>query len=175
MMSNQLIPSTLYKFGKECGNGIGFYFLCFLNSLFLGHYGKVFIVTNAQENEFAAKRITLIRSGAEEARKLKKLQHESIIGYVADYGESKCHVLVMELAECSMGHYLKENHAEVLQNFGKYARQICSAVSYIHEKGIVHRDIYVNNFLKVGKMVKLADFGSACYINQCNLTVSHFL
>ncbi|KAG7352100.1 serine/threonine protein kinase [Nitzschia inconspicua] len=45
-------------------------------------------------------------------------------------------------------------------------RQICSAVSYLHSKNMMHRDIECSNILYASKSedseVKLVDFGSAC-------------
>lgn len=48
----------------------------------------------------------------------------------------------------------------------KIVRQVCSAVSYMHGKNIVHRDIECSNILystsDQNSEVKLVDFGSAC-------------
>ncbi|KAL0241387.1 hypothetical protein GEMRC1_006622 [Eukaryota sp. GEM-RC1] len=41
------------------------------------------------------------------------------------------------------------------------AIDICSAVKYLHSKGIVHHDIKPQNVILVNSQVKLADFGSA--------------
>ncbi|KAL0240784.1 hypothetical protein GEMRC1_006020 [Eukaryota sp. GEM-RC1] len=41
------------------------------------------------------------------------------------------------------------------------AIEICSAVKYLHSKGIVHHDITPQNVILVNSQVKLADFGSA--------------
>jgi serine/threonine protein kinase len=49
-------------------------------------------------------------------------------------------------------------------------RQICSAVSYMHSKNMMHRDIDCSNILFVSKdedsQVKLVDFGSACELQM---------
>ena len=39
--------------------------------------------------------------------------------------------------------------------------QVCRGVSKIHELGILHRDIKVENILRSGETYKLCDFGSA--------------
>jgi serine/threonine protein kinase len=44
-----------------------------------------------------------------------------------------------------------------------YIKQIIQAVSYCHEKGIMHRDIKLENvFLDENNNIKLADFGFSC-------------
>ena len=56
-----------------------------------------------------------------------------------------------------------------------YAAQICMAVGYLHSKGIMHRDLKLENILvKDGstKRIKVADFGMArdCNPNSMCLT-----
>ncbi|KAJ3323539.1 hypothetical protein HDU76_013612, partial [Blyttiomyces sp. JEL0837] len=47
----------------------------------------------------------------------------------------------------------------------KWSRQLASAVDYIHSLGIVHHDIKPHNcLLSANNDVKLADFGSACFV-----------
>ncbi|KAL3919055.1 MAG: hypothetical protein SGARI_007296 [Bacillariaceae sp.] len=49
-------------------------------------------------------------------------------------------------------------------------RQVCSAVSYMHSKNMMHRDIECSNILFANKgedsEVKLVDFGSACELQM---------
>ncbi len=51
---------------------------------------------------------------------------------------------------------------------GKIVKQVCSAVSYMHGKNIVHRDIDCSNIMfsspDENSDVKLVDFGSACVL-----------
>ena len=68
--------------------------------------------------------------------------------------------------------------ASLLAQFGvfnealiqRYTQQILQGVAYLHEKGIVHRDIKPDNLVFVTKMpdspIKLIDFGYAGYCTE---------
>lgn len=97
-----------------------------------------------------------------EARALAKLSHPNIVA-VHDFGVAGTfHYFLMEYVE---GGNLRE-----LQEAGKFSPkealkivpQICEALQYAHEEGIVHRDIKPENVMldKRGR-VKITDFGLA--------------
>ena len=45
----------------------------------------------------------------------------------------------------------------------RYVRQICAGLHYLHTRGVVHRDLKIDNLLLVGSYdngtIKIADFG----------------
>jgi serine/threonine protein kinase len=102
-----------------------------------------------------------------EARALARLNHPNIVG-VHDFGEVEgLHYLVMELVE---GVNLRQAQAagplapgQVLPLIG----QVCDALQYAHEQGVVHRDIKPENILLDRRgHVKIADFGLAKLLGQ---------
>jgi serine/threonine protein kinase len=99
---------------------------------------------------------------AREARALAKLSHPGIVT-VYDFGESDGRFyLLMEFVDgVNLRHLLREGRLkpeEALQ----IVPQLCEALQYAHEQGVVHRDIKPENILLDKKgHVKIADFGLA--------------
>ncbi len=99
---------------------------------------------------------------AREARALAKLSHSNIVG-IYDFGRTEgLHYFIME--------YVDGLNLRQLVAAGKLAPrealqiipQICDALQFAHDEGIVHRDIKPENVMldKRGR-VKIADFGLA--------------
>lgn len=98
-----------------------------------------------------------------EARATRKLSHPNIVR-IFDFGEiNRIKYISMEYIE---GRDLKK----VLRTHGRlpekqvifYAKQVCFALQYAHEKGIIHRDIKPANILLTNDdVIKISDFGIA--------------
>ncbi len=98
-----------------------------------------------------------------EARLTGSLAHENVIAFY-DYGEIDGRpFLVMEyLAGESLRSQIREARTGDLGNKLAIARQIASALTYVHSKGIIHRDVKPDNIrIDVAGRVKLMDFGIA--------------
>lgn len=50
-----------------------------------------------------------------------------------------------------------------------YFKQLCRAVGYLHERGLVHGDIKLENILVDGENIKLSDFGLARRIGEASM------
>jgi serine/threonine protein kinase len=102
-----------------------------------------------------------------EARALARLSHAHIVA-VHDFGRAgNFHYFIME--------YVEGANLRQIERAGKLSPrealqiipQICEALQYAHDEGIVHRDIKPENILldKKGR-VKIADFGLAKLLGQ---------
>ncbi|MEM9366159.1 MAG: serine/threonine-protein kinase [Planctomycetota bacterium] len=97
-----------------------------------------------------------------EARALARLSHPNIVA-VFDYGHAGDHpMLVMELIEGAslreVMHQGKMSAPECLE----VIPQLCDAIGYAHDLGIVHRDIKPENLLfDANGRLKITDFGLA--------------
>jgi len=98
-----------------------------------------------------------------EARALARLQHPNIVA-VHDFGSTVDGLLYFAMehvAGSTLGERLRDQRPDVA-GILDIAGQICDALAYAHEEGIVHRDIKPSNILLDARgRVKVADFGLA--------------
>ncbi len=102
-----------------------------------------------------------------EARLLARLKHPHIVA-IHDFGEAQGRLfLVMELVEGSTLRKLLASGAVAPATALCIMGQLCDAIGYAHEQGIVHRDIKPENILLDSSgNVKIADFGLARLLPQ---------
>ena len=97
-----------------------------------------------------------------EARALARLNHPKIVA-VYDFGEVQGRFcLLMELVDGSTLRQLLRSRRMAPEEALAIVPQICEALQYAHDRGVVHRDIKPENILldREGS-VKIADFGIA--------------
>lgn len=121
----------------------------------------------SQLSQFANSKACLIN----EISIMRKLTHENIVK-LYEVHESESHIyLVMELLQggdlfqrIEEKEYYKERDAAVLM------KKLLEALDFMHSKGIMHRDIKLENLLlpsaKNNVDVKIADFGLAMVVSQ---------
>jgi len=94
---------------------------------------------------------------------LLRLRHPNVILYLG--GSAGAHELffLTELMECDLNQLIKLKEPRALwQNEGKfYALDILQAITYIHRKNLVHKDVKSPNILIKRGCAKLGDFGLA--------------
>jgi predicted Ser/Thr protein kinase len=110
-----------------------------------------------------------------EARALARLNHPNIVA-VHDFGKAgTLHYLVMEFVDGANLREIERLGELTPEQALAIVPQICEALQFAHNEGIIHRDIKPENLLldKKGR-VKITDFGIAKMVrvgaNQQNLT-----
>src|SRR5262249_3022302 len=102
-----------------------------------------------------------------EARALARLTHPGVVA-VYDFGQSDGrYYLLMEFVDgVNLRHVLREGRLKPAEAL-KVVPQICEALQYAHDQGVVHRDIKPENILLDRKgHIKIADFGLAKLLGQ---------
>lgn len=96
-----------------------------------------------------------------EAKAMARLHHSGIVG-VHDFGQAGgLYYIVMELVDGPNLRQLMYQEASA-EDAQQIVGQLCDALAYAHEQGVVHRDIKPENVLldRAGN-VRIADFGLA--------------
>eukprot|EP00755_Sulcionema_specki_P008301 Sspe_Gene.40537::Locus_19589_Transcript_1_1_Confidence_1.000_Length_2499::g.40537::m.40537 len=107
----------------------------------------------------------------QEIKVMKDFEHENIVGY-----------LFTERIGCSINIFMEfvpgGSIWKLLEEFGpfyentvrNYTRQIVGALNFLHNHGVIHRDVKGANVLvSVGGLCKLADFGTAVYLKDVTI------
>ncbi|GBM86666.1 Serine/threonine-protein kinase Nek4 [Araneus ventricosus] len=136
------------------------------------NYGDVWLVKCSKtRKKYVLKRIDLHRASKRdqraaylEAKYISTLKHPNIVSYLDSFYNSKGNLfIVMGYCECGDFHSFIRNRngayfeeKEVVNWF----IQICMGLKYLHDKGILHRDLKTQNiFLTKNKLVKIGDLG----------------
>ncbi|MEQ8764492.1 MAG: serine/threonine-protein kinase [Planctomycetota bacterium] len=104
---------------------------------------------------------------AREARTLARLDHPNVVS-VYDYGDRDglC-FLVMELVEGVNLRQMIDAKTLTAAEALALVPQICEALQYAHDQGVIHRDVKPENILVTRQgLVKIADFGLAKLIRD---------
>ncbi|GFT84794.1 hypothetical protein NPIL_436511 [Nephila pilipes] len=106
------------------------------------------------------------RAAYSEAKLLSTLKHPHIVSYLDSFYNSKGNLfVVMSYCECGDFYSFIKNRNGVLfeeKEIINWFVQICMALKYLHDKGILHRDLKTQNiFLTKNKLVKVGDMGIA--------------
>jgi serine/threonine protein kinase len=99
---------------------------------------------------------------AREAQSLAKLNHSNIVS-VFDFGRAgNFYYFLMEFVDGTNLHSLMQDKPPSLEETRRIVMEVCQALQFAHEEGVIHRDIKPSNILidKKGR-VKIADFGLA--------------
>ena len=141
-----------------------------------GSFGKIYKVKNKQSGDIRAlKQITKskipnIEQFQNEIKILAMVDHPNIVRLFEVIEDDKYFNLLQEL--CTGGELSQRAMTSQLKEkeIAKIFNQIMSAVAYCHEKGIVHRDLKLENILFSSESpdspIKIIDFGLSVLLGK---------
>ena len=144
-----------------------------------GSYGKIYKVKNKQSGDIRAmkqimkSKIPDIKRFQNEIKILAMVDHPNIVRLFEVIEDDKYFNLLQEL--CTGGDLSRKIQRTQLKEkeIAKIFNQIMSAVAYCHEKGIVHRDLKLENILFATESsdspIKIIDFGFSVLLGKDNL------
>ncbi|KAH7371022.1 hypothetical protein BKA66DRAFT_470445 [Pyrenochaeta sp. MPI-SDFR-AT-0127] len=140
-----------------------------------GGYGYVdHVVSTISHKAYARKLISrgrtfkrdkqVLQSFVRELSNLKRLSHRHLVDLIGSYTDKKfVAILMLPVADCNLETFLDEIHANhQAQSFLRpFFGCLTSALSYLHDKQIRHKDIKPSNVLVKHDQVYLTDFGTS--------------
>lgn len=146
-----------------------------------GAYGRVYKGLDLENGDFVAiKQVSLENIAQEdlniimqEIDLLKNLNHKNIVKYLGSL-KTKTHLhIVLEYVENgSLANIIKPNKFGPFPEslVAVYISQVLEGLVYLHEQGVIHRDIKGANILTTKEgLVKLADFGVATKLTEADV------
>ncbi|XP_030526633.1 MAP3K epsilon protein kinase 1-like isoform X1 [Rhodamnia argentea] len=146
-----------------------------------GAYGRVYKGLDLENGDFVAiKQVSLENIAQEdlniimqEIDLLKNLNHKNIVKYLGS-SKTKTHLhIILEYVENgSLANIIKPNKFGPFPEslVAVYIAQVLEGLVYLHEQGVIHRDIKGANILTTKEgLVKLADFGVATKLNEADV------
>ncbi|KAL2634846.1 hypothetical protein R1flu_006325 [Riccia fluitans] len=146
-----------------------------------GAYGRVYKGLDLENGDFVAiKQVSLenipsedLASIMQEIDLLKNLNHQNIVKYQGSF-KTKTHLyIILEYVENgSLANIIKPNKFGAFpeQLVAVYIAQVLEGLVYLHEQGVIHRDIKGANILTTKEgLVKLADFGVATKLTEADV------
>ncbi|KAI3501979.1 hypothetical protein L1887_30009 [Cichorium endivia] len=164
------------------------------NKYMLGHeirkgaYGRVYKGLDLEKGDFVAIEQVSLQNSAQEDLNIimvsfnsflfEDLNHKNIIKYLGSFmTETHLHIVLEYVENDSLANIINPNNfgplPEPLVAF--YIAQVLEGLVYLHEEGVIHRDIKGANILTTKEgVVKLVDFGVAMKLTEADVNM-HFV
>ncbi len=150
-----------------------------------GAMGVVYRGTDEKRNRPAAVKVVsgeIVRkggrsrsgSGTRGRRSLQQFRHENIVRFLAWGKYRGTWYIAMEFVEgTTLEKMLQETGPLPWREALDLAIQVCDALHYAHERGVVHRDLKPSNLMITeDRKIKLTDFGIAEDLDRTSLTAT---
>ncbi|RLM69429.1 serine/threonine-protein kinase STY46-like isoform X2 [Panicum miliaceum] len=154
------IDTKLLKIVKKVASGS-------CGDMFLGTYGGEEVAVKVLSPENFNQ--TAWSEFKQEIYMLREVDHPNIVRYIGSCTKPpQFYIITERMSRGSLFDFLHNEHNVLdLPTILKFALDICRGMSYLHQKGIIHRDLKSANLL-LGKdhVVRVADFGLARFQDE---------
>ncbi|KAL9258940.1 MAP3K epsilon protein kinase 1-like protein [Drosera capensis] len=139
-----------------------------------GAYGRVYKGLDLQNGAYVAiKQVSLENIGQEDLNIIMNLNHKNIVKYLGSLKtKSHLHIILEYVENGSLANIIKPAKFGPFpeQLVAHYIAQVLEGLVYLHEQGVIHRDIKGANILATKEgLVKLADFGVATKLTEADI------
>lgn len=124
---------------------------------------------NPQPLKDPKERDEMISRFQREAKALARISHKNLVTvFEAGVLPDQQHYMVMEHVSGSpLSRFVSVRQKLSVALVASIGLQVCAALQRIHQEGIIHRDVKPSNMiLSEQGVVKLTDFGVACFLNS---------
>lgn len=133
------------------------------------HHSSVYLFAEkTTQKAIVIKKAPLAEKGYEQAKKLSLIRHRNVIDIYGTSKNDRVFILVMEY--CTGGTLAERlTRPFALNEFLAIATDVCSALAYAHDNGLVHGNLRPSNILfQDNGVVKVSDFGFIRHYEQCS-------
>ncbi|KAG6405455.1 hypothetical protein SASPL_133044 [Salvia splendens] len=139
-----------------------------------GAYGRVYKGLDLENGDFVAiKQVSLENIAQEDLNIIMNLNHKNIVKYLGSLKtKSHLHIILEYVENGSLANIIKPNKFGPFPEslVAVYIAQVLEGLVYLHEQGVIHRDIKGANILTTKEgLVKLADFGVATKLTEADV------
>ncbi|EYU23257.1 hypothetical protein MIMGU_mgv1a025764mg, partial [Erythranthe guttata] len=139
-----------------------------------GAYGRVYKGLDLENGDFVAiKQVSLENIAQEDLNTIMNLNHKNIVKYLGSLKtKTHLHIILEYVENGSLANIIKPNKFGPFPEslVAVYIAQVLEGLVYLHEQGVIHRDIKGANILTTKEgLVKLADFGVATKLTEADV------
>ncbi|KAC9696446.1 hypothetical protein E3N88_45370 [Mikania micrantha] len=139
-----------------------------------GAYGRVYKGLDLENGDFVAiKQVSLENIAQEDLNIIMNLNHKNIVKYLGSLKtKTHLHIILEYVENGSLANIIKPNKFGPFPEslVAVYIAQVLEGLVYLHEQGVIHRDIKGANILTTKEgLVKLADFGVATKLTEADI------
>ncbi|HSY10055.1 MAG TPA: serine/threonine-protein kinase [Candidatus Dormibacteraeota bacterium] len=105
----------------------------------------------------------------------QKLDHPFLLKFIPVDGKSRPYIVTEYISGCTLQHLLNAMRPLPEKDALRIASLLCEALQYMHEHGVIHRDLKPGNIMICrDRTIRLLDFGLASSADFKRITVTGF-